>query len=266
MPNRILKESICTSDTIDQLNAEEEVFFYRLLVQCDDYGRADARAAILRAKCYPLRIEAVNESKIIELLASLERAGLVIVYSSNGRQLIQIVKWENHQTIRNKRSKYPAYDSDDMACMQLHANEINCNQLKSIASGIQSESNPYTQSNNGAEAPMDAELESPKKRKPTQWDTTRNNLTEYFCQQTGILQPMQAKDLKRWGIDVGEILRIADREPGCARQLIREALARSKLDGWDVFEPRSLLKTIRKLAGGGMKKGKVTEDGVYHHG
>ena len=49
MPNRIIKESICTSDTIDQLSPEEEIFFYRLIVNCDDYGRMDARPQILRA-------------------------------------------------------------------------------------------------------------------------------------------------------------------------------------------------------------------------
>ena len=35
MPNRIIKETICTSDTIDLLNAEEERLFYRLLVNAD---------------------------------------------------------------------------------------------------------------------------------------------------------------------------------------------------------------------------------------
>ena len=39
MPNRILKDSICTSPNIDTLSREAEVFFYRLLVQCDDHGR-----------------------------------------------------------------------------------------------------------------------------------------------------------------------------------------------------------------------------------
>ena len=37
MPNRILKESICRSDTIDHLTWFEEVLFYRLIVSCDDY-------------------------------------------------------------------------------------------------------------------------------------------------------------------------------------------------------------------------------------
>ena len=55
MPNRIIKESICTSDSINQLTPFQEVFFYRLLVNCDDYGRLDARPEVLASKLYPLR-------------------------------------------------------------------------------------------------------------------------------------------------------------------------------------------------------------------
>ena len=36
MPNRIIRESICTSDSIDKLSWFEEVLFYRLIVNCDD--------------------------------------------------------------------------------------------------------------------------------------------------------------------------------------------------------------------------------------
>lgn len=43
MGNRILKESICTSENIDALSYFQEVFFYRMIVKCDDFGRVDAR-------------------------------------------------------------------------------------------------------------------------------------------------------------------------------------------------------------------------------
>ena len=36
MPNRILKESVCTSDSVNKLSWFEEVLFYRLIVNCDD--------------------------------------------------------------------------------------------------------------------------------------------------------------------------------------------------------------------------------------
>ena len=79
MPNRILKESICTSDTLDELTWMEEVFWYRLIVNCDDYGRFDARPAILRSRLFPLK-SSVTEKNVKEILNKLSTVGLVILY------------------------------------------------------------------------------------------------------------------------------------------------------------------------------------------
>ncbi len=128
MPNRILKDSICTSPNIDALSREAEVFFYRLLVQCDDYGRMDARPAILRAKCYPLQVDTVSRDDIRRWFAELVQAELITPYSANGGDYLQMRTWERHQQIRAKRSKYP-----DMI-----ASDINCNQMIADAPVIQS--------------------------------------------------------------------------------------------------------------------------------
>jgi len=71
MPNRILKESICMSDSINALSSEAEILFYRLIVQCDDYGRMDSRPSVVRAKCYPLRIDSISDSDIAGWLIEL---------------------------------------------------------------------------------------------------------------------------------------------------------------------------------------------------
>ena len=55
MPNRIIRESICTSESIDGLSWFEEVLFYRLIVSCDDFGRYDGRAAIIKNRLFPLK-------------------------------------------------------------------------------------------------------------------------------------------------------------------------------------------------------------------
>ncbi|MBC7218222.1 MAG: hypothetical protein H5U36_08840 [Candidatus Caldatribacterium sp.] len=108
MPNRILKESICTSATIDALSPEEEVFFYRLLVNCDDFGRMDARPQILLARCFPLKIGIFTLSQIEGWLHSLERAGLIRLYEVDGMPYLEVVTWEKHQRVRNKKPRYPA--------------------------------------------------------------------------------------------------------------------------------------------------------------
>ncbi|MGB9813501.1 MAG: hypothetical protein ACPLRZ_07780 [Thermovenabulum sp.] len=125
MPNRILKESICTSDTIAQLSPEEEIFFYRLLVVCDDYGRMDARPAILRARCFPLKIDQVTEEKISAWLKKLADVGLIEIYVVEDKPYLQIRTWEKHQQIRAKNSKYPSPDEG------IKSNDIICNHMKS---------------------------------------------------------------------------------------------------------------------------------------
>jgi len=148
MPNRIIKESICTSDTIDQLSWFEEVFFYRLLVNCDDYGRMDARPAILKAKLFPLK--SVTEKQISDALNKLSTVGIVALYEYDGRPYLQLVTWEKHQTVRNKKGKYPAVDGREETTasenVRLISVECNCNQLNAIASLIQS--NPIQSESN----------------------------------------------------------------------------------------------------------------------
>lgn len=138
MPNRILKESITTSDTINELTPEEEVFFYRLLVVCDDYGRMDARPSILRAKCYPLRLDSVSEDDIKSWLNKLVKVGLIKLYiGSDNKQYLQVVTWDKHQQVRAKRSKYPepveyiegndrSNNADDS---NMISSDIKCNQM-----------------------------------------------------------------------------------------------------------------------------------------
>lgn len=113
MPNRIIKESICTSPNIDVLSRDAEVFFYRLLVQCDDYGRMDARRAILRARCYPLQIDRVREDEIGAWLTELSAAGLIGLYAVNGCEYLHVQTWDKHQQVRAKRSKYPEPPTGD---------------------------------------------------------------------------------------------------------------------------------------------------------
>jgi hypothetical protein len=121
--------------------------FYRLLVNCDDYGRMDGRPQILLAKLYPLRVGKIKDTVLAQRLQALERVGLIETYTVKGRPLIQIKTWADHQQVRNKKSRYPGIENADINCYQLQSNDINRNQLIAIdgpiqSNPIQSESNP----------------------------------------------------------------------------------------------------------------------------
>ena len=110
MPNRIIKESICRSEEIDSLSWFEEVLFYRLIVTCDDFGRYDGRAKIIKGSCFPLKD--ITEKDIDKALGRLSAVGLVRVYEAQGRPYLQLVTWADHQRIRNQKSKYPGFSED----------------------------------------------------------------------------------------------------------------------------------------------------------
>lgn len=136
MPNRILKESICSSEEIDSLSWFEEVLFYRLIVKCDDYGRYDGRLKFVKNSCFPLKD--ITEKDVEKALHKLSAVGLVRAYESQGRPYLQLVTWEQHQNIRAKKSKYPAFDE---TCIQMYSSENDCSR-----NPIQSESKSYSES------------------------------------------------------------------------------------------------------------------------
>lgn len=103
MPNRLLREGICTSDAINELTAEEEVMFTRLLVVADDYGHMDGRPAILKAQCFPLK-ETATVARIETWVAGLVRKSMLARYRSGGRLYLAINKWESR--VRT-HPKYP---------------------------------------------------------------------------------------------------------------------------------------------------------------
>lgn len=111
MPNRILKESICTSADVDRMDLFTEVFFYRLIVCCDDYGRMDGRTAILRAKLFPLK-EGLRAEDIEAALQLLMELGCVARYQVDGLPYLYLPAWEKHQRVRNLRAKYPPPPED----------------------------------------------------------------------------------------------------------------------------------------------------------
>ena len=133
MPDRIIKESICTSDTLNALPWFEQVFFHRLTVVCDDYGRFDARPKILKSRLFPLRDD-VGAAAINAAIQALHQAGLIQLYQVEDKPYLYLTTWNKYQRVRAKRSKYPPPDD---TCCHLTADDVKCPR-----NPIQSESNP----------------------------------------------------------------------------------------------------------------------------
>ena len=118
VPNRIIKESIHESEKINNLTDFQFRLWIYLIVYVDDYGRGDARPAIIKGNCFPLR-DRVTVTDIDAGLHALADAGVVVLYNVGGKPLLYLPSWGKHQRIQQKRSKYPSpEESDDFTCSQ----------------------------------------------------------------------------------------------------------------------------------------------------
>lgn len=140
MPNRLIKESIHTSETVNRMTDFQFRLWVSLITYVDDFGRGDARPAIIKGACFPLR-ERVTNRDIDAALTGLAGIGCVGLYEVDGKPYLYFPNWGKHQTIRNKVSKFPEPVGN------LQAIESNCNQLQANVPVIQSESESESESN-----------------------------------------------------------------------------------------------------------------------
>jgi len=109
MPNRIIKESALTSGSLRKLSAEAERLFWRLVVVADDFGRFIANPAVVKAKCFPLRVDEFKTPMVQKWLQEIVNGEMVTIYEVDLTLYGQFNNFEKHNGKRRaKHSKYPA--------------------------------------------------------------------------------------------------------------------------------------------------------------
>ncbi|MDP3702950.1 MAG: hypothetical protein Q8R78_00960 [Candidatus Omnitrophota bacterium] len=108
MPSRIIRDSIRTSPTLDELSDGAERMFWRLVTVADDYGRFEADPRVLLSQCFPLRVDRLKVKQIAEWFEEMVKTDLARCYQVNGRTYGYFPTWEKYQRIRAKESRYPA--------------------------------------------------------------------------------------------------------------------------------------------------------------
>lgn len=107
MPNRIIKESIHGSEKLNSLSDFQYRLWVGLITYVDDYGRGDARPAIIKGTVFPLR-DRLTVKSIQDALLALANAGCVNLYEVDGKPYLYFPNWEAHQRIQTKKSRFPA--------------------------------------------------------------------------------------------------------------------------------------------------------------
>ena len=151
MPNRVIKESICDSERINRLTPFEEITFYRLLVNADDYGCFDAREMVVKSRLFPLReIKTAEVKRAVERLAEV---GLINLYTVKGKPYLIINKWAEHQRLRVSRHKFPTPDEADEICDNSPQLAATCRNLP-----------PYARTHKESESESESESETEKRK------------------------------------------------------------------------------------------------------
>lgn len=134
MPNRIIKDSIRTSKTVNAMTDFQFRVWTYLITYVDDYGRGSADPELLKGFLFPRR-KRITEADIAKALADLAGMGCILLYDVDGESYLCFPKWSDHQRIQQKRSKFP--EPDMSRCVTV------CHGESPLESNpIQSESNP----------------------------------------------------------------------------------------------------------------------------
>lgn len=135
MPNRIIKESLCSSEKIASLSDFEFRLWVGLITQVDDAGRGDARLAIIKGRVFPFR-ERLSIKDIDAALQALAAKGCVSLYTVDGKPYFLFPGWVKHQRVRDCKPKYPEPPEN----LNLPQSAASCGELPQSAALIQSES------------------------------------------------------------------------------------------------------------------------------
>lgn len=105
MPNRIIRDGINDSLRVNALPQLTELFYRKLQLLVDDYGRYEAEPLLLRAKLYGLRPEVSVEEvcEHLRALASIDNP-LIVLYEVNSKKYLEIQGFGQ----RTRTEKFPA--------------------------------------------------------------------------------------------------------------------------------------------------------------
>lgn len=103
---RTIKPEFWTDEAVMLCKPLTRLFFIGMWNQADDYGRLDYALMTLKARIFPndqLEIDALKA--MVDELCSND---LLLVYSANGKNYIQITGWHNQKIDKRQVSKIPA--------------------------------------------------------------------------------------------------------------------------------------------------------------
>jgi hypothetical protein len=105
---RMLSKRITRSEKVAALKTDTARMLYTWLIPYLDVdGRCDAHPSLLKADLAPL-LPHITPEKIKTILVELHSIGLIILYSLNGKQYLEVTKFDEHQKNLRKDRETPS--------------------------------------------------------------------------------------------------------------------------------------------------------------
>jgi hypothetical protein len=120
MPSRIIREGINSSERVEMLTAEAEVFYRRIMTIVDDFGRFPANPTLIRSAAWPLAPDKYTNAHIEKWLHECEGAALLRLYAVGKKQFLEYLDFRQQK--RAKKSKYPDPPDDKQVQSECEAN------------------------------------------------------------------------------------------------------------------------------------------------
>ncbi|MBR2800319.1 MAG: hypothetical protein IKE04_05530 [Oscillospiraceae bacterium] len=154
MPNRIIKESIRTSRSVNELSDFDFRLWVYLITYVDDFGRGSADPELLKGLVFTRR-KGVTDKQISDGIARLANAGMVNLYEVDGEPFLYFPTWAEHQRVRNSIGRYPAPDDslqpEAAVCGDSRQLAASCGESRRVAASCgesRPESNPESRIQN----------------------------------------------------------------------------------------------------------------------
>ena len=104
MPNRIIKDTIRTSKSVNALTDFQFRVWLYLITYVDDYGCGSADAELLKGFVFPRR-KGITESQIQKAIDDLASIGIIHLYQVDGESYLCFPNWDKHQRIQTVSEK-----------------------------------------------------------------------------------------------------------------------------------------------------------------
>lgn len=282
--SRVIASAIWDDEWFGPLGFFEQALWIGLWSKCaDDQGRLLDNAVLMRAAIFPYKD--IGADVFNTALEDFERSGRIYRYEADGKRLIQVLHWWEHQPQQwASASKWPAPDgwidhvrtraNNEYSSANWHnkdgnaadnanwqppemrdADAVQVNVQVNARDGAQVGGHipvpvPIPSRDNGvAAAPPPA-----TPRQPSAKDRDRKALEDHFVAVTGLPSPKQDSESDRraagslWWKPLRIILaELAKDDVTTAKRLIDQAVAQLRTGGCTIADPNSILKTARAI-------------------